>query len=206
MPAEIKCKKHFSNVRQQLAKGNSVRIVGLGDSLTCGWEATSSFFDLFISGIRQAFQNATVTAVNAGVCGDTASGGARRTDALLGYPTVLLTVQFGINDFYAGVSVEKYQASLRTIVQKAIRCNTLPLLITSGPLLANDQQKGIAPYYRAIHKVANETNCPVADIADHMKNGQLDLHQLYYPDGVHPNDNGYRAMANALLEICSALD
>ena len=192
----------ISDVLEKLNRGNAVRIVGLGDSLTYGWEAAFSYFDLFISRLRTDFCGVTVSGHNAGLCGDTASGGESRVTRLLEDKTDLLIVQFGINDLYSGISLEKYSESLGVIARKAIRASALPLFITSGPLLYPEQQRDIASFYSALHTVAASYDCPVADIAAYWHTHFNDFTPFYYNDGVHPNDAGYRAMADALYQLC----
>lgn len=191
----------LNHIVNRLNSGDSVRVVGLGDSLTYGWEASFSYFDLFISRLRTEFNSATVNGINAGICGDTASGGATRVGRLLEEKTDLLLVQFGINDLYCGVSVNRYADALNDIAQKAIQSGSLPLLITSGPLLYPEQQREIAPYYTALHRVATNLQCPTADIATFWHSQFTTFSQFYYEDGVHPNDAGYRAMADALYTL-----
>jgi acyl-CoA thioesterase I len=191
----------LNNIVNRLHSGDTVRIVGLGDSLTHGWEASFSYFDLFISRLRTEFNSATVNGINAGICGDTARGGVTRVGRLLEEKTDLLLVQFGINDLYCGVSIDSYADALGAIAQKTIQSGSLPLLVTSGPLLYPEQQREIAPYYNALHRVAANLQCPTADIASYWRTQFTTFSHFYYEDGVHPNDAGYRAMADALYTL-----
>jgi acyl-CoA thioesterase I len=190
-----------AHIVEKLKRGDSVRIVGLGDSLTFGWEASFSYFDLFISRLRADFGAESVTGVNAGICGDTASGGASRVGRLLNEKTDLLLIQFGINDLYAGVPLHSYGQALGAILDTAIQSGASPLPVTSGPLLYPEQQRDIAPYYQTLHRVAESFDCPTADIAGYWHAHFNTFSPFYYEDGVHPNDAGYRAMADALYAL-----
>ena len=196
---------YFSTIFKKLERREEIRIVGLGDSLTYGWEASFSYFDLFISKLRANYCGVTIQGHNAGICGDTAAGGERRVVALLAPPTDAVIVQFGINDLYSEVPIAGYKASMGAICRKIIRAGAIPLPITSGPLLYSDQQKKIAPYYRAIKEITEAYECPFADVAERWHKRHANLKDLYFEDGVHPNDSGYHAMADALYEICYEL-
>lgn len=195
----------YEDVVEKLKQGGPVRIVGLGDSLTYGWEASYSYFDLFISKLRADYCGVTITGHNAGICGDTAAGGEHRVNDTLSEATDMVIVQFGINDLYLGVPIEEYKLSLRAIARKAIRQNAVPLFVTSGPLLYPEQQLEIAPYYDALKNAAHSYDCPVADIAAYWIMHYQDFRPFYYDDGVHPTDSGYKAMADALYTICETL-
>ena len=197
--------QRFNTILKKMEQREDTRIVGLGDSLTYGWEASFSYFDLFISKLRADYCGVTIQGHNAGICGDTAAGGERRIAALLDTPTDLVIVQFGINDLYSGVPIANYKASIGAICRKIIRAGAIPLPITSGPLLYSDQQENIAPYYRAVKEITDAYECPFADIAERWHMRHANLTNFYFNDGVHPNDSGYLAMADALYEICHEL-
>ncbi|MBN2718747.1 MAG: SGNH/GDSL hydrolase family protein [Deltaproteobacteria bacterium] len=194
--------RHFKTILEKLRRGDAIQIVGLGDSLTYGWEASVSYFDLFVSRLRADYCGTAITGHNAGICGDTAGGGAGRIGRLLEISPDAVIVQFGINDLYAGVSVDSYRASVGAICRRVIRANAVPLLITSGPLLYPEQQRDIAPYYDALKATAMAYDCLCADVASYIRERSTDLVALYFDDGVHPNDAGYRAMSDALYDIC----
>ena len=113
----------------------------------------------------------------------------------------MVIIQFGINDLYSGVPVDSYKTSISAIIRKVVRAHAVPLPVTSGPLLHPEQQRDIAPYYQALRDAAASYECPLADIAAVMHEQHQNFHEFYFDDGVHPNDNGYRAMADALYEI-----
>ncbi|MBN2340525.1 MAG: SGNH/GDSL hydrolase family protein [Deltaproteobacteria bacterium] len=189
---------------EKLRSGLPVRIVALGDSLTYGWEASFSYFDLFISKLRVDYCGVTIDGYNDGVCGDTAAGGQRRiSDLLLRHEPNIVIVQFGINDLYAGVPLSEYSTSLGAIARKCLRDSALPLFISSGPLLLERDQQRINEYYDAMKIVAERYHVPMVDISAYWLQHTSSLRAFYFPDGVHPNDDGYRIMADALYAFCT---
>jgi acyl-CoA thioesterase-1 len=95
-----------------------VKIVALGDSLTAGLglpvEAT---FPARLAAALQAKGIAT-SVVNAGVSGDTASGGLGRLDWSVPEDTEAVILELGANDALRGIDPKVTRAALEPIVQR----------------------------------------------------------------------------------------
>lgn len=204
MTHSIRCRQ-LKPIQEKLKNDKPVFISALGDSLTYGWEASFSYFDLFISKLRSAFCGVRITGHNAGVCGETAEDGLRRLPNLLASTPDVLIVQFAINDMYSGVPLTRYAAALSAIARKTVRSDTIPIFITSGPLLHKDERTRILPFYSKMETVAHSYDVPFADISSYWLSHNSNISEHYFDDGVHPNDNGYHVMANALYQIFKTL-
>jgi acyl-CoA thioesterase-1 len=93
-------------------------ILFLGDSLTAGLgvapqQAFPALIGEKIHAARLPFQ-----VINAGVSGDTTSGGLRRVDWLMQQNTDVLVLELGANDGLRGLGVPAMKANLQAIMAR----------------------------------------------------------------------------------------
>src|ERR1041384_6179555 len=94
-------------------------IAVLGDSLTAGLGVTPDEAYPALLEARLTREGYAYTVVNAGVSGDTSSGGLRRLDWILRTQPEILIVALGANDGLRGQPVTLLRDNLLAIVQKA---------------------------------------------------------------------------------------
>ena len=191
---------NLAPIISQLEEGASVIVVGLGDSLTQGWIVTRGFFDLFVDGLEARFPRGSVRRINAGVPGDTARGGLKRVDRIVGQSPDLVLIQFGLNDLFCGVSVGRFEESVRGIAERVQESGAVPLLATSCPLALKDDQEKASPYYDVIRGIGGERGYALADIDEYWRDRSAVEH-LLTEDGIHPSDEGHRLMAQGVLAL-----
>jgi len=196
--------KGLDEIIGMLEKGDDVTIAGLGDSLTYGWMVDRGFFDRFVDMLEKRYPDAGIRPINAGIPGDTADGGSRRMHMVLNHNPDLMTVQFGLNDLYMGVSVEKYSSAIGTIVQGVRESNAVPVLVVSCPLYEEDEQALAEKYYDVLRRAGEEQGVAVADLSTYWRS-RRDLPQgwagLLQSDGVHPTDAGHEIMARGMMTL-----
>jgi acyl-CoA thioesterase-1 len=95
-----------------------VRIVALGDSLTAGFglPASASFPSKLAAALKTAGHSIEI--INAGVSGDTASGGLARLDWSVPEGTDAVIVELGANDMLRGVDPRITRRALDEIVRR----------------------------------------------------------------------------------------
>ncbi|TFH37986.1 MAG: SGNH/GDSL hydrolase family protein [Chrysiogenales bacterium] len=191
--------------KSKLSSGTPVRIVALGDSLTQGWMVRKGYLEFLREMLAERYISGNVIIVNRGVPGDTAEGGLMRLGReVLDADPDLVFVQFGLNDAYTGVSPERYQRTISTIVDRILAdTDAEVLLVTSVPLMHGEEDFMAESYYSRIEAVAEERGLPVARVHRYWKrkiSGGVDFRSLVQGDGVHPNIEGYRLMAEAIME------
>ena len=133
------------------------------------------YFDRFTRHCRAHYASADIRSVNLGVPGSTAGDAVRRLDAVNSHHPDLGIVQFGINDCFAGVPVERYSENLTRIV-KAIRAGGgQALLVSSCPVQDRYFNGRLEVFYAAIQEVGEALAQPVARLdqywqsrAEHM--------------------------------------
>ncbi len=185
-----------------ISKNEDLRIGGLGDSLTYGWEVERGFFDRFCNGLASRHPRTSLVRLNEGVPGDTARGGLARLPAMLSQSPHLLLVQFGLNDMFCGIPVSSYAESLAGIVDQAMEAGVRPWLVVSSPLALPREESLARAYYDAIRELGHDRGVTVADL-DAFWRSRFDPGRpegrLFLADGVHPDDAGHALMADGLL-------
>jgi len=134
--------------------------------------------------------------VNGGVSGDTTAGGLRRVDWLLKQKPAVVVVWLGANDGLRGFPVEETERNLREIVKKAKESGAKVLLC--GMLIPTNYGPEYRTRFSALFpRVAKEEGTafspfPLKDVAGRP--------ELNFPDGIHPNEEGQRLVAAAVLK------
>jgi acyl-CoA thioesterase-1 len=193
--------ENLHSVLERLRAGQPIRILGLGDSLTYGWEVSRGFFDRFVDGLEQRFEHAGLERINAGIPGDIAEGGLRRLGPLAAQSPHLATVQFGLNDCFQGVPPERYERALKAIAEGLVEAGAAVVLCSSCSVAHLSERAAIEPFYGAIDRVGEELGLPVAGLHRYWDERHQNDESLYGWDGIHPTDAGHAIMAEGLLSL-----
>jgi acyl-CoA thioesterase-1 len=118
------------------AAERAVRVVALGDSLTAGFELPASA--AFPAKLAKALKTKgrTVEIVNAGVSGDTASGGLARLDWSVPDGTDAVIVELGANDMLRGTDPAVTRRALEEIV-RLLTERRIPVLLAGMRAIPN---------------------------------------------------------------------
>jgi acyl-CoA thioesterase-1 len=179
------------------------RIVALGDSLTVGLGLveSESFPSLLQSKIDQDGYQFEV--INAGVSGDTSAGGLRRLDwALEGNVRVML-LALGANDGLRGLSVADMKQNLTAIIQRAREKNVVVILagMEAPPNYGPEYVQSFRAAFREV--AAKERVLFIPFLLDQVAG----VGTLNQPDGIHPNADGARQIAEQVWPVLrSVLD
>jgi acyl-CoA thioesterase-1 len=171
------------------------RVIFLGDSLTAGFGLAAE--DSFPAVLQRRLEEEglPIRMVNAGVSGDTSRGGLNRVDWLLGQEPDVLVVALGGNDGLRAQPVENLRDNLREIVTRAQDAGAEVLL------LGVELPPNYGPEYRAAFSesfsiVADELDVALVPSMLEGVGGKRDLNRL---DGIHPNAEGQRLVAENVL-------
>ena len=194
----------LEKTRYKLQTGAHAVIVGLGDSLTYGWDVTKGYIDFIRTAIPLKYPSADFQLINQGIPGDTAVDGLYRTERdVIRYNPDLVLIQFALNDAFTGCSEERYEKGIRGIVEK-IRSDTDSeiLLITSVSLGTRREEELVYGFYQRLVDVSETEGVPVALVHEYWKrriSEGIDFNTLVQADQVHPTEAGYRLMAEAVM-------
>jgi lysophospholipase L1-like esterase len=186
-----------STAAEKIAPAVYHRIAFLGDSITDG--------DTYPKLVRDALASAglpKMVAINAGIGGDTARGMHARLerDVLAFHPT-LVTLSAGANDA-GSVSPEAYERDVRGIAER-LKQEHIPLILLMpnivGPKFAN-KQKDLDAYEAILRQIAKEYGLRVAEVNLRQKQDAAAGHSQLAPDDIHPNWEGQKMIARAVLD------
>ena len=199
-------RKYVERTRQELESGADATIVCFGDSITAGYAVRRGFPSFLLESLRQRFPDSKIEMINSGISGDTSQDGLSRLDwAVLSYEPDLVTIDFGINDCVLGLSLEEFEMNLVEMVRR-IRAgpDSEILLLSSQPLESPPYDQRVLDYYQTVERVAKEMNVGFVDVyGAWMKRVRagMPLDSLILPGLDHPNEAGYRIIAEELMSL-----
>jgi lysophospholipase L1-like esterase len=185
---------------------SSRKATAFGDSVTFGFLdqkrrdfrlTTSNNYPNILQGQLRSLDPAW-RVVNRGVGGELSGAGAARFGSILriDQPGFVLIME-GTNDATQCIDSRAVINNLASMVRTAQANKTIPILGTIPPSFRNDPcaDDVIAETNASIHSLAASSNVVVAEIFDGMN--QRDLFGISPDrDPIHPNEQGYRVMAN----------
>lgn len=172
-----------------------MKIVVLGDSLTAGYGLPAeAAFPAKLANALKAKGHA-VTIVNAGVSGDTASGGRDRLDWSLPDDANAVIVELGANDALRGLDPNLTKAALDTILRRLTE-RRIPVLL-AGMKAPRNMGADYARQFDAIYP-ALAAAYPVIFYPFFLE-GVAASPELNQGDGIHPNAAGVDAIVAGIL-------
>ena len=169
------------------------RIVVLGDSITAGYgldpeQAYPALLQEKVDAARLPF-----AVVNAGVSGDTTSGGLRRIAWALGPGADVLIVALGGNDGLRGISPKQSAENLAGIIQRARAKAPGIAVIVAGMQMPENMGAEFIEEFRAVFpRIAKENG---AALVPFLLEGVGGVAALNQPDLIHPNAEGQKRVA-----------
>ncbi|MGA0533162.1 arylesterase [Hansschlegelia sp. KR7-227] len=178
-----------------LRAAGPVRLVALGDSLTAGYGLGPG--EGFVPKLQAALKakGRDVTVANAGVSGDTASGGADRLDWSVPDGSDGVLVALGANDMLRGVDPRTTRKALTRIVDR-LEARKIPAMLAgmrAAPNLGPDYGKSFESIYRDLAAERGLVLYPF------FLDGVAGDRALNQGDGVHPNARGVDIMVRGIL-------
>ena len=167
-------------------------LVVLGDSLAAGYslDPTNAFPAVLQRTIRQA--GLDVRVVNAGVSGDTTSGGLRRVDWVLKQSVDVLLLELGGNDGLRGQPVRLVQSNLVAIIRRTREKYPKCKIILAGMQLPANLGRYAEEFGNLYAEVAKETG---AALIPSLLEGVGGVPELNLADQIHPTPQGHERVA-----------
>ena len=177
------------------AQERTLQLVGLGDSLMAGYQLppTDSYTAQLEAALKARGMNVTVT--NAGVSGDTSSGGLARAEWSVPDGTDGVILELGANDALRGIAPEQTEKNLDAIISGFQKCNIAVLLvgIMAPPNMGEDYAKRFNPIYL---QLAEKYNLPLYPF---FLDGVVTDDKLKLDDKMHHNTQGVAMMVEKSL-------
>lgn len=172
-----------------------ITIVALGDSLTAGLGLASQ--DAFPAKLQKALaaKGLAVTIADAGVSGDTTSGGLARLDWSVPAGTDGVILELGANDALRGLDPAVPRASLEAILRR-LKERGIPVLLCgmlSPPNLGADYARTFNAIYPDLARIYDAVFYPF------FLDGVAGQRRLNQADGLHPTAAGVDVIVAEIL-------
>lgn len=182
------------------ASADPVKIVGFGDSLMAGYQLApgNSFPEKLEAALRARGHDVVIT--NAGVSGDTTSGGLARLEWSVPDETDLVILELGANDMLRGLSPEITRTNLDKMIASLDERGIDIVLagMMAAPNLGPDYAAAFNPIYPDL---AEEYDLPLYPF---FLDGVAAQSALLLEDGMHPNAEGIDRMVERFLPLIEA--
>jgi acyl-CoA thioesterase-1 len=176
-------------------------ITVLGDSLTDGLGVTRDEAYPALLEARLRREGFDYRVVNAGVSGDTSAGGLRRIDWVLRAQPEIVIVALGANDGLRGQPVAALRDNLVAIVEK-LRAGGARVLLAGMRVPPNYGTVYAREFAAVFPDVARRTG---VSLVPFLLEGVAGESRLNQSDGIHPNRQGQRMIADHLWPHLRAL-
>ena len=177
-----------------------VKMVVLGDSLSAGLGLSAS--DAFPAKLQKALRDngIDIDIVNAGVSGDTASGGRDRLDWSVGEGTEAVILELGANDALRGTDPSLTRAALSDIISQLKARGIVVLLcgMLAPPNYGHDYADRFNAIYPDLAKSFGLTLYPF------FLDGVAADKTLNQADGIHPTPAGVDIIVKNMLPMVEA--
>lgn len=172
-----------------------LRIVAFGDSLTAGYGLPAQ--DAFPAKLERALKakGVNVEIENAGVSGDTASGGLSRIDWSIPDGTDAVILELGANDMLRGVDPKVTREALDSILATLKKRNIAVLLcgMRAAPNLGGEYVRGFESIFEDLARKYDVVFYPF------FLDGIATQAKLALRDGLHPNAAGVDVIVAGIL-------
>ncbi|MDD1530944.1 arylesterase [Bradyrhizobium sp. WBOS7] len=177
-----------------------IKLVVLGDSLSAGLGLPAQ--DAFPQKLKKALQakGIAVDMTNAGVSGDTTSGGRDRLDWSVPEGTDGVIVELGANDALRGIAPDLARAALADIVQR-LKARKIAVMLC-GMLAPPNYGADYAARFNSIYPdLAKQFDVPLYPF---FLEGVAADAKLNQPDGIHPTAEGVDIIVGNIMPAVQA--
>lgn len=179
----------------------TVEIVGFGDSLMAGYQLPEE--DGFTAQLQRRLlaDGLDVSVINAGVSGDTSSGGLDRLDWSVPDTAQIVILELGANDALRGISPDITRANLEAMILRLKERGKVVLL--AGMLAPPNMGEAYGVAFNTIYPELAAKH----DVALHpfFLDGVAGQPQLQLDDGMHPNAEGVARMVDGIAPLVRTL-
>ncbi|MCK1718386.1 arylesterase [Bradyrhizobium sp. 141] len=177
-----------------------IKLVVLGDSLSAGLGLPAQ--DAFPQKLQKALQakGIAVDMTNAGVSGDTTSGGRDRLDWSVPDGTEGVIVELGANDALRGIDPDLARTALTDIIQR-LKARKIPVMLC-GMLAPPNYGADYAARFNSIYpELAKKFDVPLYPF---FLDGVAADAKLNQPDGIHPTAAGVDIIVGNIMPTVEA--
>jgi acyl-CoA thioesterase-1 len=188
------------------ASASDVRtIIFFGDSLTAGYGLADPATEAYPALIQEKIDAAGLPwrTVNAGLSGETTSGGLRRVDWILRQPVDIFVLALGANDGLRGIDPDVSRTNLQKIVDRVRSKNPKVKVVLAGMQMPPAMgQEFSREFERMFPEVAEKNDAALVPFLLAGVGGRIDLNQ---PDRIQPTAKGHTMIAENVWKVLRPL-
>ncbi len=192
-----KSESNEENPAKKIETDSRKKIIFFGDSLTAGMGLNSpeeSF--VFLLGEKLKKDGIDLKVINAGLSGDTTSGGIARLDWSISKGVDYFVLELGANDGMRGIDTTVIETNLKKIIASVRKKNPeVKILLVRMLTFPNLGPSYVEKFDSIYPRLAKEENIPLSPFLLEKVAGIKDLNQK---DGIHPTAEGHKLLAETL--------
>ena len=178
-------------------------ILFYGDSLTAGYGLSTeeAFPNQVEKKLKAKGRNCKI--VNAGLSGETSAGGLSRLDWVLRQPIDIFVLELGGNDGLRGLPLEQTQKNLQAIIDKVKVKYPNVKIVVAGMMVPPNMGPEYTTQFKKIYPELAKKN--KASLIPFLLENVGGNEKLNIADGIHPNADGHRVVADNVLKVVEPL-
>jgi len=186
-----------------IAQGSEKVILFFGNSLTAGLglDPSQAFPNLVQQKIDSLEENYKI--INAGLSGETSAGGFNRIDWVMKQPFDIFILELGANDGLRGLPLESTRENLQGIIDKVWQKYPAVKIVIAGMMVPpNMGEEYTSEFVKIYPELAKKNGVSLIPFLLDGVAGNIDLNLA---DGIHPNIEGHRIVAETVWETLRKL-
>ncbi len=179
-------------------------ILFFGDSLTAGFglEDSNDAYPAVVQTIIDSLDLDYVV-VNSGVSGETTSGGLGRINWVLNQKVDVFVLELGANDGLRGILLTETRENLQAIIDVVRKKYPKIPIILAGMQLPPNLGQDYTKEFKSIFEELAEKNA--LEIIPFLLKDVGGIPELNQDDGIHPNVEGHKIVANNVWAVLEPL-
>lgn len=177
----------------------SKTILFFGNSLTAGYGLDSEESFPSLIQLRIDSLNLEYTVVNAGLSGETTSGGKNRLDWVLNQKVDIFVLELGANDGLRGIPLNETRNNLQKIIDAVKKKNKETEIILAGMQIPPNMGEAYTKEFRAIFPDLAAKN--KLKLIPFLLDGVAGIPDLNLPDGIHPTAEGQKIVRDNVWAV-----
>jgi acyl-CoA thioesterase-1 len=180
-------------------ENNSKTILFFGNSLTAGYGV--GIEEAFPAKIQYILDSLALdyNVVNAGLSGETTSGGLSRLDWVLNQKVDVFVLELGANDGLRGIELSQTKKNLQAIIDLVWEKNPKCKIILAGMQIPPNMGKAYTTEFKNIWTDLAKTNG--VKLIPFLLDGVGGIPTLNQADGIHPTIEGHQILAKNVWEV-----
>ena len=178
-------------------------ILFFGNSLTAGYgidplEAFPALIQKKIDSLKLDYK-----VINAGVSGETTSGGSSRIDWILQQPVDVFILELGANDGLRGIPAKESRKNLQSIIDKVRVKNPQVKIVLAGMQIPPNMGRDYTTAFMKLYPELSAQNKTA--LIPFLLQGVGGEEKLNQQDGIHPTEEGHKILAENVWEVLKNL-